>query len=492
MSFQNDYESTLAQIKTQFVARQQCTTLAEAGVAGVESLRRRAAQLHRQHDEQVADLRRLVRANFARFDARAVSSLVAFPAQSLTAEESVLHRIWIGGPPPAGVREAIRQWGVALAITERTVGRRYRSVLWAWDDVQLAGDPRFERRAGGASYVIGRYRLGEHPGEAMVDVGSLATLLHDFAAAHAGLIGELYAKGYYVNLSDIARQLVLKVFGGIYMDADTIPWRTATVFLARPEVPDYLGAAGDHVAGRSRPHVSWLNAFEDENGFLVSKKDNSALDQIIVETGLMLAGLRGSVPTRDRRSPAAAEFAARLHGATYGAWRSHLGRSLLAYDKVARSHCVLQGGMPERRPIGLHGMRLVVDWLTQQPAPLSPNEQASYAHCVEALARAGWRLEAPATLEDVASLCYADEVPRLAYAPQLRTPVGNLHYYSFLSRDENLDRVNALFGAWMIARNAECMRDPDWWVRVQGSAAHAPGVPAIGEAVEQDSMSVVS
>ena len=492
MSFQNDYELSLAQIKTQFVARQQCATLAEAGVAGAESLRRRAAQLHQQHDEQVADLRRLVQRNFARFDARAVSSLVAFPAQSLTAEESVLHRIWIGGPPPAGVREAIRQWGVALAITERTVGRRYRSVLWAWDDEQLAGDPRFERHAGGAPYVIGRYRLGEHPGEAMVDVSSLATLLHDFAAAHAGLIGELYAKGYYVNLSDIARQLVLKVFGGIYMDADTIPWRTATVFLARPEVPDYLGAAGDHVAGRSRPHVSWLNAFEDENGFLVSKKDNSALDQIIVETGLMLAGLRGGVPTRDRRSHAAAEFAARLHGATYGAWRSHLGRSLLGYDIVAREHCVLQGNTPERRPIGVHGMRLVVDWLTQQRVPLSPDEQASYAHCVEALERTGWQLEAPTRLEDVARLCHADEVPRLAYAPQLRTSVGNLHYYSFLSRDVNLDRVNVLFGDWMIAKNAERLRDPDWWVRVLGPDVRARRVLAIGEAVGRDRMSAVS
>jgi hypothetical protein len=474
MSFNKDYESSLAQIKARFVARQQSAYLADAGVAGAESLHRRVAQLRQQHDDDVADLRGFVRKHFALFDARAVSSLVSFPSQSLTTEESVLHRIWIGGPPPPGVREAIRQWSVALAMTERSVGRRYRSVLWAWDDAQFTGDLRFERRAGGAPYVIGRYCLGEHPQEAMVDVGSLATLLHDFAAAHADLIGELYAKGYYVNLSDIARQLVLKVFGGVYMDADTIPWRTATIFLARPEVPDYLGTAADRAAGRSRPHVSWLNAFEDENGFLVSKKDNSALDQIIVETGLMLAGLRGTVPPRDRRSPAAAEFAGRLHGATYGAWRSHLGRSLLAYDEVARSHCVLQSNAPERRPIGLHGMRLVVDWLTQQPVPLGPQEQASYARCVTALARAGWQLETPEMLEDVARLCHADEVPRLAYAPQLRTQAGNLHYYSFLSRDENLDRVNALFGAWMIAKNAERVRDPDWWVRVQGSTVRLP------------------
>ena len=481
MSFHADYESLLAQVKAQFVARQQCAYLAEAGIADAAPLRRRVEQLRRQHDEEVAALRRLVREHFAQFDAGAVSSLVAFPAQSLTREESVLHRIWIGGPLPPAARAAMRQWSVALALAEQAVGRRYRSVLWAWDEAQFAADARFERRTGGA-YVVGRYRLGEHAGEALVEVGSLALLLHDFAAAHAALVGELHAKGYHVNLSDIARQLVLKAFGGIYMDADTIPGRTATIFLARPEVPDYLGAAADQASGRSRPHVSWLNAFEDENGFLVSKKDNSALDQIIVETGRMLAGLRGAVPPRDRRSQASADFAARLHGATYGAWRSHLGRSLLAYDEVARAHCVLQSGAPERRAIGLHGMRLVVDWLTHEPVPLDAEEQASYARCVAALERSGWRLAEPGMLEEVARLCHADEVPRPAYAPQLRTRAGNLHYYSFLSRDENLDRVNALFGAWMIARNAEHVRDPAWWARVQGQAAPARRAEAIGEA----------
>jgi len=486
MSFLNDYESTLARIKTQFVARQQCATLAEADVPGAEALDRHARQLARLHDQQMAELRQLVRANAGRFDAGAVSSLVGFPAQSLTAEESVLHRIWMGGPPPAPVREAIRQWGIALEITRQAVGRRYRSMLWAWDERQFDGDARFERLAGAGAYVIGRYRLGEHGGDAPVDVGSLATLLHDFAAGHAALLGELHAKGYWVNLSDIARQLVLKVFGGIYMDADTIPSRTATIFLARPEVPDYLGAPRDRARGRSRPHVSWLNAFEDENGFLVSRKDNSALDQIIVETGLMLAGLRGAVPLRDRRSSQAAEFAARLHGATYGAWRAHLGHSLLPYDEVARAHCVLQGDARERRPIGLHGMRLVVDWLTQQAVPLSASEQASRARCVEALARRGWQLDAHTRLEDVAQVCWADEVPRLAYAPQLRTAEGNLHYYSFLSHDEQLDRVNALFGHWLIARNAQAMRDPAWWARVKGTAAErAPRV-----AIEADSLGV--
>ena len=491
MSFLNDYESTLAQIKTQFVARQQCATLAEAGMPGADALHRRAQLLARRHDEQVAELRQRVRARFAAFDAGAVSSLVAFPAQPLTAEESVLHRIWIGGPPPTPVREAIRQWGVALELTRRAVGRRYRSMLWAWDERQFADDARFERGAGTAAYVIGRYRIGDHPGEALVDVGSLAMLLHDFAAGHAALLGELHAKGYYVNLSDIARQLVLKVFGGIYMDADTIPSRTSTIFLAHPEVPDYLGAAGDRARGRSRPHVSWLNAFEDENGLLVSRKDNSALDQIIVETGLMLAGLRGAVPVRDRRSSRATEFAARLHAATYGAWRAHLGHSLLPYDEVARAHCVLQGDLRERRPIGLHGMRLVDDWLTHESVPLSAAEQASRARCVAALARSNWQLDAHTRLEDVAHVVHADEAPRLAYAPQLRTAEGNLHYYSFLSRDEQLDRVNALFGHWLIARNAEAMRHPDWWVRVKGTGTCGRGRDTAAT-VDVDSLSVAS
>jgi hypothetical protein len=473
MSFHSDYESSLAQVKARFVACRQCECVANAGIADAAALRRRAEELRRRHDEDVAALRRLVRRHFALFDAAGVSSLVAFPAQSLSAEESVLHRIWIGGPPPAAVRAAMRQWDAALRLTAQAVGRRWRTVLWAWDAAQFAGDARFERGADGAAYVVGRYRIGEPGAEAPVDVASLATLLHDFAGAHAALVAELHAGRWHVNLSDIARQLVLKVFGGVYMDADTIPGRTATIFLARPEVPDYLGAPSGAAPGRSRPHVSWLNALDDENGFLVSKKDNPVLDQVIVETGLRLAGLRGDVPPPDRRSPAAADFAARLHEATYGAWRSQLGRSLLSLDEVARLHCVLQDGRPERRAIGLHGMRLEEDWLTHQRVPLDAAEQASRARCVEALARRGWRLADPLQLEALASFSHADEVPRLAYAPQLRTRAGNLHYYSFLSHDEELDRVNALFGAWMIARNAACVRDPAWWAPVRGEAACA-------------------
>jgi len=118
-------------------------------------------------------------------------------------------------------------------------------------------------------------------------------------------------------------------------------------------------------------------------------------------------------------------------------------------------------------------MRLDVDWITQESAPLDAAEQASYARCVGALARAGWPADAWRRLDSMARVCWADEVPRLAYAPQLRTAAGNLHYYSFLSRDPDLDRVNALFGQWLIARNAEAMRDPRWWAPVQGDAVRA-------------------
>jgi hypothetical protein len=52
--------------------------------------------------------------------------------------------------------------------------------------------------------------------------------------------------------------------------------------------------------------------------------------------------------------------------------------------------------------------------------------------------------------------------------------VGNLHYYSFLSNDEKLDRVNQLFGAWMIAKNAERVRQPGWWVSVKGTSKALP------------------
>jgi len=110
-------------------------------------------------------------------------------------------------------------------------------------------------------------------------------------------------------------------------------------------------------------------------------------------------------------------------------------------------------------------------------------------HIRDIAARRGWQLDAHTQLEDVAQVCWADETPRLAYAPQLRTAEGNLHYYSFLSRDEELDRVNALFGHWLIARNAQAMRDPAWWARVKGGAE--PGRPQRAAATaDADSLGV--
>lgn len=50
--------------------------------------------------------------------------------------------------------------------------------------------------------------------------------------------------------------------GGMYMDIDTLPHRSATFFLLKPEVPDYLQLLPNGEVS----HVSGLNLFLDETG----------------------------------------------------------------------------------------------------------------------------------------------------------------------------------------------------------------------------------
>ena len=57
----------------------------------------------------------------------------------------------------------------------------------------------------------------------------------------------------------------------------------------------------------------------------------------------------------------------------------------------------------------------------------------------------------------------------MAYAPQLRAQPESCNYYSFLSQDQMLDRVNALFAAYLLARNADRILGGDYWCPTRGS-----------------------
>ncbi|WEF34357.1 glycosyltransferase [Pseudoduganella chitinolytica] len=453
MTFDLDYEVQVRELKAEFLACRQWELLASQhdGVRPeyVERLRlQRQGWRHR-----LAALRAHVRLHFERFDARRVSSLLALPSRPLAPAELLLHRIWLGGPVPDDVRQAICQWGAALDEVDLPAGAGYRSLLWVWDAAQLAGDPLYRPGADGvARYTIGGCEL---------EVQELAPLVCRHVPALVARLRQLHAAGRYVNLSDYLRILVLREWGGIYLDADTMPYRAATVLLARPEVPDYVSFASSGAQVRAT-HVSWLNLVRDENGFLVARRGDPAVTALAAEMTDALAAL----PTLQ---PGA------LQQATYYRWRQHAGHTLLPCHDLMQDHGVLADVRPERVVSGVQGMRLRVDGDTGAPLPLSPTEQQAYERTVAALAGQDWRLAHPLLLERLVELAWVSEVPPPAYAPQLRADPDCCNYYSFLSDDPCLDRVNRLFAAYLLARNGERIARGGFWSPIRGGlAAPAP------------------
>ncbi|UUZ52360.1 hypothetical protein LP419_22805 [Massilia sp. H-1] len=70
--------------------------------------------------------------------------------------------------------------------------------------------------------------------------------------------------------------------GGIYLDVDIMPYRAATAFLARPEVPDYAVFAPDP------RHVCWMNLIDDENGMLVARRGTPILATMLEQMRVRL------------------------------------------------------------------------------------------------------------------------------------------------------------------------------------------------------------
>eukprot|EP01034_Spumella_vulgaris_P041797 gene41797-51802_t len=201
-----------------------------------------------------------------------------------------------------------------------------------------------------------------------------------------------------------------------------------------PEVPDYVNFAFDAQTQQiNATFVSWLNLVKDENGMLVARRGNGALRQILAAMDRNLGGM--PCPPLPADAAAMQEYAALLHQATYGEWHRHIGQTFLAYHDMTRRHAVLHDGQPEAVVGGLRGMRLRVDAITGAAAPFSDDEERSYADCVAALEQRGWRLGHALELEELAQLAWFREVPRMAYAPQLRAQPESCNYYSFLSQD---------------------------------------------------------
>lgn len=440
MDFMTEVETRLGELKADFIAIRQWEAFAPAGAPYQDRVR----MLEAGYVRGVRALRQRVRANFAHFDAARMSSLMALPTMPLDAAELRLHRIWMGGPMPALALDAARQWQSAIDAAHQRAN--YSASLWVWNARQLRAEPGFIASPGPGCRLGICVAAGLH-----FEVHGLERLARERTPALVPLLEALHAQGRFVNLADFFRVLVLHEAGGIYLDVDTMPYRAATVFLARPEVPDYA------IFAPAPRHLCWMNLVDDENGMLVAKRGTPALAALLAQMSARLLALR---------APGARD----LHDATYAAWREQLGHAFTSYHDLATGHSILHDDSAEAVVSGVRGMRLVVDAFTGAARPLDAGEQAAYEACAAALEQRGWRLPDPLALARVAELTSIAEIPRMAYAAQLRAQPASCHYYSFLSDDERLDRVNSLFGAYLLARNAQRIAAGGFWHATRGRA----------------------
>ena len=425
----------------------------------------RLNQFEADFTAKVDKLHAFIQENFRYFNANKVSSLLAMPSQSLDANELIFHRIWLGSNLPDIAIKSINQWNHAFAVVDNDLGLKYHNVVWVWDLDQLSNDKEFEVTSVAEDYLIGYYNTNKYK----TLVKSLKLLMQNYPEIDSEFMQQLNAKRYFVDLSDYFREFLLHEFGGIYVDADTVPYRAATVFLAKPEVPDYYVYKTSSVTGEiEKIHVNWLNLLYDENGMQIAKKGNSALARIISNMNENISQLDKNIPDRSNLEKFRA-YQLLVHDATYGEWQSQIGGSFIAYtDIVTKGYLVALSKQPETALLGLYGMRIIYDPVNNMKLPLNKFEQECYSNCIKRLEACNWALKNPLQLQSFAPVTFIDEFIRIAYHPQLRTAIYEYNYYSFMSHDNKLDQVNNLFSAFFIEVNAEAINHPHYWARMNG------------------------
>ena len=485
--FRQEYERQLKNLKREFQDQIEWQKYCVESNADNLVKHIKLKQLESDFAIKIEQLRSFVAHNFCYFNANEISSILAIPSQMLSSDELVFHRIWLGSHLPQLAFESINQWEQAFEVTQHDLGLKYHSVVWVWDVGQVDGDQNFIASELNDSYLIGYY-LANTQRRALVK--SLKRLLENHPEIDAEFMQQLINKRYFVDVSDYFREFILYTFGGIYIDVDTVPYRAATAFLAKPEVPDYYSYLPSATSGEiEQIHVSWLNLLEDENGMQIAKKGNTALAKIIARMNANISRLDKEIPDKDdvERSRA---YQLYLHDSTYGEWYSEIGRSFIAYDNIiAKNYLLVLSKIPETVVLGLYGMRLIYDPVNNVKLPLTDFEEDCYRNCIRKLESCNWNLTNPLQLQSVAPVIFTDELIRIAYHPQLRTADHSYDYYSFMSHDENLDRVNNLFGAFFIALNAESIHHPYYWVRLNGASSRyyreLPFVLPICEQIER-------
>lgn len=431
--FRAEYEARINDLKFEFVKYQR-----QVSSQGLE-----------RYQRGVTQLREWLAAQGHLFDAARCSSLFCVPTRPLAAREKLLHRIWLGGAIPDDAREVISQWGDAQHEVDRAETHDWIGMLWVWDARQLAKDAHFTPSRVSKDGGLGEYDAGNH----RLQVHSLSELAQKRAGNTLGFLHQLHDKRYYATLSDYFRFMILIEMGGVYMDIDTLPHRSATLFLIKPEVPDYL----QFLPGGEVSHVSWLNLFLDETGMIISRQGDLSLCKMLAGLDQIYASQSGEVPEKDPHHER------QLFDPFYALWSRHIGRTFLSHDRFCQDHGVHYDAAPQAVTCGIRGMRLLEDVITEQRLPLSQEEERSYRQCVSRLERLDWQLEQPLDLARHAEIFTVDEVPRMAYPAQIRSDIDHYHYYSVLSHDRTLDRVNQLFGEYLIADNRRQIAAGNYW-----------------------------
>jgi len=412
--------------------------------------------------QALEDIQRFVISNQVFFDVTKVSSILGCPSKELLHDERIFHRLWVGGQIPEDTKESIRQWHEAAKFVKRESSVIYESYLWVWNKAQIINDSAFELCENDEDYTIGYY----HIGSAKEIVKSIYVMSAKNSFVDLEMMQELIDKKFYNYLSDYYRDVFLYLFGGIYMDIDTIPHRFASVYLSKPEVPNYYEYKISPTTGTEiKTLISWANIWQFEGGVQIAKRGNPAVKAIVDEMNLRLKkisrpikGIAHDPSDKDMKT------SLQLYDATYVVWASDLRKTYIPLDELAKEHSTLLVRKTERVLLGLTGFRLEYDPTTNSSMPLTPEEKWHHDNTIDNLNQRNWRLDNPLDLADFASIIYADEVPRLGYNLQVRAENSKFNYYAFATDDNNLHRVNDLFGRYLLYVNRAKMAKPNFWV----------------------------
>lgn len=461
-----EYESKLKEIKNKFRAykcleKDSLTESSNKFLLNMDYENKKSKYM-----QAIEELQRFVQDYFDYFDLTKVSSMFGFPSRELEPEERVFHRLWVGGNIPEDTKESIRQWGEACIFVQKESSVTYKSYLWVWDKAQIINDPAFELAENNEDYTIGYY----HITNAKQIVKSIRVMSEKNSAfIDLEMMKELVYKRFYNYLSDYYRDVFLYLFGGIYMDIDTIPHRYASVFLTKPEVPDYYDYTVPLTTGEERKNqISWLNIWQFEGGVQIAKKGNSAIKAIVEEMNRRLKTITRPLSAVSHSTDKDMKLSLQLYEATYVVWASDLRITFMPLDELTITHSVLLSRKTERVLLGLSGFRLDFDPTTNSSMPFSNEEKWHHDNTIEKLNQLDWYLDNPLELADCARIMYVEECPRFGYNLQVRSENSKYNYYAFATNDSNLHRVNDLFGRFILYANRARMTKPNFWLETKG------------------------